>query len=523
MTTFSPSSERPPGTARRALLLAVGTACVYLLIAGRFQFHFVQTWFSHHILMADALLHGRLDMRPAALDWKARALAEDIAAHLDEAARAQGVNLAPVERSEAIIRNVRPIAQHDWAFTADGRIYGYWGLTTPLLVAPFVALFGLGVSDQFLTAIYGAACVGLFYWLLRRLDRARLFVMDESCRLGLTVFLAFGTSLFWQACAGQVWFAVQISTLLFVLLAMIAACGPADRRRDALLAGAFFGLAMLARGIVILIGLFFLIVFLLRARRAAADSSPDGRGGWSRTLRVFMPRAVLFGLPILAALGVQGWYNYARFGDVRNSGLELQIYSGGNPGLLRKYQQHGLLSPHYLRTNAYYYFLCANFPRGNDGLRYHDLEGNSLFLVMPPMLYLFLAWRRARAFALALLAGIVPLLVVLMLYFNTGFSQFGPRYLLDAMPLLILLAGIGMRGRLTHVSYVLIVLAIAAHIFGTSRVCAEEFGVRARYVTEFALAAFVAAAIAARAAWAWHCARRPVSPRGPVAAAPGRK
>jgi hypothetical protein len=124
-----------------------------------------------------------------------------------------------------------------------------------------------------------------------------------------------------------------------------------------------------------------------------------------------------------------------------------------------------------------------------------------MFLVSPPLLYAFLAWprcgRRAhtsgsgsggpapasgsasepqslalrRGFVIALLAGTLPMLVALMLFFATGYYQFGNRYLLDVMPLLLLLVASGMDGRVTRTASVLVALAIIANLFGAYRFC----------------------------------------------------
>ena len=69
--------------------------------------------------------------------------------------------------------------------------------------------------------------------------------------------------------------------------------------------------------------------------------------------------------------------------------------------------------------------------------------------ITPPLLFLFLAWRQRDAFTLALLCGAIPVVAALLLFRATGYFQFGNRYLLDAMPLLLLLVAAGMKGRLS--------------------------------------------------------------------------
>jgi len=89
-----------------------------------------------------------------------------------------------------------------------------------------------GVSDLLINALFGALNVGLFYWLLWRVDRAGLCPLDEACRIGLTVLFAFGTTHFWQSCAGQIWFAVQIVTVTAVLASLLARCSPLQEGED---------------------------------------------------------------------------------------------------------------------------------------------------------------------------------------------------------------------------------------------------------------------------------------------------
>ena len=149
---------------------------------------------------------------------------------------------------------------------------------------------------------------------------------------------------------------------------------------------------------------------------------------------------------------------------------------------------------HYVPKNVNYYFLNCTLPRQNGQLMF-DEEGNSVFLMTPLLLYIFLIPRRWNAFTAALLCGVVPLVAVLLLYSCTGWVQFGPRYLLDATPLLLLLAGAGMRGRLTSVGYALTVVALAAQLYGVSRVCRAEFGPATAWLNEWTVPALIVAAL----------------------------
>ncbi|HOO18537.1 MAG TPA: hypothetical protein PLU99_15705, partial [Phycisphaerae bacterium] len=118
--------------------------------------------------------------------------------------------------------------------------------------------------------------------------------------------------------------------------------------------------------------------------------------------------------------------------------------------------------------------------------------------VTPPLVYLFLAWRRRNRFALALAAGVLPFMAGLLLFRATGAYQFGNRYIIELLPLLLLLVAEGVRGRLTNISYVLIVLAIAVNLFGTCRFCQLSWP-QTDGALAWSLGAFVALALLARA------------------------
>lgn len=71
--------------------------------------------------------------------------------------------------------------------------------------------------------------------------------------------------------------------------------------------------------------------------------------------------------------------------------------------------------------------------------------------------------------------GIGTSLATLLLFFGTGWYNFGNRYLLDLMPLAILLIAAGMRGRLTRVSVALITLSVLVNSWGLYRFMQEQF------------------------------------------------
>lgn len=473
----------------RAVLLGAAAGLVYLFVAGDLRFHFVQSPHPHLLLLADAFLHGQSHVRPqqlAAVQQRDEAAADQALAAL---AQQRHIAISELQRQQFLEQWHRGRSLLDWS-VVDGKYYGYWGPLAPALLTPVVALFGPGVSDRLIDALFGALNVALFYVLLRRADRAGWCATTEPARIALTVLLAFGTVHFYSACIGSVWFSVQIITLTALLVACILSCAPQLTWRAALLSGAAFGAAILGRNIVVLIAPYFLTLFWFQTS-----------GPHRARLAEWLRNCASFALPCIAAILVQGAYNQARFGSPFDSGQKALMQTAGAAELAPDYYRYGQFHPHFLATNAKFYFWNWELSRDGHGRLSFDGRGNSMFIVTPPLLYLFLAWRRRNRLALALAAGVVPFMAGLLLFRTTGAYQFGNRYIIELLPLLLLLVAEGVCGRLTNISYVLIVLAIAVNLFGTCRFCQLSWPQTDGALAWF-LGAFVLLALSAGAAGA---------------------
>lgn len=445
-----------------ALGLALAAAGVYVLIAGGFRFEFRPTRFAHHMHLADAFLRGQMYLPEHAvreLEQRARDRADaEIAAWAAETGR----NPTTDDRARARERELR-VARLDWS-EMDGRLYGYWGPLLPALMMPIVAVWGTGVSDALVSAVLGGLNVALFGWLLRRVDRRGLCPLEQAAAVGLVLVLAFGSMHLYMASAGTVWLAAQLVALTAVLATCVAMTGARNALGGVAWGGVFFGAALLGRNITVLMLPFFVMLIWLRA---------PGAGALRR--RAALGRLMVFIVPCAAAIGVQAWYNQARFGSVFDTGQAVLIRATGDPRYRVDFEQYGQFHPHFVLRNARHYFWHWGLVRDENDEWTFDPEGNAMFLVTPPLVYALLAWRRRSGFTLALVAGVVPFMVGLLMFRATGYRQFGNRYLLEALPLLLLLVGCGTRGRLTDVGFVLMALAIGINLWGTSRFCHEAF------------------------------------------------
>jgi hypothetical protein len=444
------------------LLTAALVGVVYLTVASGGTFRFRQSMFPHHVLIADAWLHGQLYLRDEVIRARNDQFYRAYHENLKSMYRAQGRQLSEADwlRRRA---QVIPPSNHDWSVT-DGKYYGYWGPMVPALLLPYVAVAGLQASDVLFSCLVGTGTVLLTFLMLRAANRAGFVPLTTAVCTALALMLGLGTVHFFLTVAGQVWFLSQVVATFFSTMAIWFILCTGASVTWPLAAGAAFGAALLSRSAVGAIAPFFYCTLFILTQRA-------GRRPWPSLVR----DASAFSVPLVFAVGLILAYNYGRFGNVFETGTRVQFLTGGNPIFRSDYAQYGPFNLHYLPRNLYYYFL-------NPLLRRHprtqaftfDPFGNSMFLVTPPLLYVFRSVSRRDGFALGVWAGVGPCLLLLLLFQGSGWFGFGNRYLLDLMPLAILLIAIGMRGRLTWASVLLIAFSIMVNAWGTYRFLLEQ-------------------------------------------------
>ena len=322
--------------------------------------------------------------------------------------------------------------ENDWTL-----FQGQWSVSFPpvpaLLMLPFVAIAGLDFNDVIFTLLFGALNVALFYQMLPLVGRqlSRPFEISSAARVGLTLAFGFGTVHWWLSTNGQVWFTAQIIATTFLLLTLIETLG-AGR---ALLVGLWLGLAALARPTI----LFAIppLAWLLLERHSLRQLAKG-----------LIPLGIL-------ALGMV-WYNFARYGSPLDLGYQhMQL----ERLLAKRLAEHGSFSLAYLGDNAYHAFL--NLPAWRNRWPFLILDGwgLSLLLSTPIIIAGIVAPWRGRL-AQAMLAAAILVAIPNLLYYNTGYLQAGYRYALDFLPFLLVLAALGMRGRLKIWTALLILLSV---------------------------------------------------------------
>lgn len=428
---------------------------VYLAVASSGTFHFRQSAQPHHVLIADAWLHGQLHVRQESLDQINAPYLASVRAAADAWFRQQGRVLTDQDWQRVREQLKGPI-EHDWS-NVGGKYYGYWGPAPAALLLPQVALVGVEASDRLASAILGALTVLFMYLTLREVDRLGLIRMQAAAAAAVALLLGLGTVQFFLAVSGAVWFFSQIVAAFFLTLSLWFVFRIDRTAWWAVASGAALGGSILARVSEVFVGPFFLVAVIGMARWT-------DRTSWTRAWRL----AVAFCVPVVAAGVVLLAFNHARFGSLFETGQGIQVVTNGNPRFQADYRDHGTFSLHYLPRNAYYYFANLHLDlRKTSGRPGFDPDGNSMFLVTPALWLAVLSYRRRNWLTLGAWLGCGACLFMLLCYFATGWVTFGNRYVLDFLPLAMVLVAAGMNGRLTYLSAAVILLSVAINAWGT--------------------------------------------------------
>lgn len=353
---------------------------------------------------------------------------------------------------------------HRYRFPGDR--YRWYVSFPPLpaaLLLPAVAVAGLDVPDRLFWAVFAGLGPAMLYVLLRRLRESRRSDRGVAGDLFLAALFAFGSVYFFVAVQGTVWFAAHVVATPLIVLFVLFALG-AERP---LLAGLSLGLAFLCRPTVALLGVFFVV----EALRASRDESlPPEEGSFARRVVAFLrptrPRAALakiavFALPLVAVGLLAMWHNQARFGDPFEWGHGyLQIR--WRPRL----ERWGLFNYHYLGRNLAVFLASLPWLTASPPHVIVSRHGLALWVTTPPLLYAL--WpKRVTSTMVGLSAAILPVLVLDLMYQNSGWIQFGYRFALDYLPLVFALLALG--GRRFGPGFVSLALfAVAVNAFGAA-------------------------------------------------------
>src|SRR5947209_3323468 len=341
--------------------------------------------------------------------------------------------------------------------TQDYTLYnGHWYVAFPplpaVLLLPIVAIFHL--SHQTLISLAFSLGMGILnIWLmlgvLKRL--ARRHFLTFAAAAWLTVLFALGTDHLYATIQGNVWYTAHVVATTFLLLYTGETLG----KRRPVLAGLYLGLATLSRSTTLFTFPFFVLL--------AIGAFFVNQQGFKRPVpwkQLFLFFTVL-GTFIAAML----LYNQARFGSPLDFGYNTMKV---NPFVWGNLHTYGQFNWHFISTNFRYMLLEPPYIVSHVPYLTFNPLGTGIFWTTPALLLAFLAfrYRERRWLAASLLAACLLPIALLLLYFNTGWYQFGYRFALDFLPFALLLVALGMRARPGWWEKMLIVLSVVINIWG---------------------------------------------------------
>ncbi len=345
------------------------------------------TDYNNYVYLADAFLHGRVGIR----NWP-------------------GPN------------TVDALVYHGKTIVIEGPFPG-------ILMMPLVAMHGFTANQTFLALLLGAIAVGAAWELCRRLG------CSARTSFWLVLFFFAGTSFWWCAMLGDVWFIAHVTAVCATLLAFLEFTG---RRRAWLIA--LLAAAAVESRFTMIGALPFYAWMLYRGVPFGGGGEPDGVAQPSAAaLRTF----ALTLLPI-AALWVV--YNDARWGTPLDIGYTLFYHQDpwgqptGSPFGLR-YVPYQLYSFFLQSPTLVEYRQQAQWP-----IFKPDVHGIALTFCSPALVLAFLA-RAPRALVTALWGAIVLIAIPNFCYYLNGWWQFGMRHALDFEPFLFVLMALAVRDR----------------------------------------------------------------------------
>jgi hypothetical protein len=429
-----------------------GALIVYLIFAGayvgtagsRLRGH---SPYNHYVYLAEGWLHGRLALPgqpPNENDW-----AKVEVLKLRDGRELRGIygsrTGGPVDRFYPLQGKPETVPTGDIVSRSSIRYVSFPPFPA-VLMAPFVAIWGLSFNDVLFNALWAGLNPMLLFLLLRDLRSRGLSRRSQADDLWLTAMFGVGTVYYFCSVLGQVWFSAQIVAVTLSIGYVWASLGA----RRPMLAGLFVALGFATRPPWLVIPLFF-----FEAARAiggwGALRTPAGRRAFGRaTLRFSLPIAVVG--TILAVL------NAARFGSP---------FEFGHKYLAVQWQERmfrfGLFNYHFVSRNLAAALILL--PRLMTHYPYVKISqhGMSMLLTSPNLAYSVLPQAPhplRRALWLTILATALPSL----LYHSSGYVQFGYRYSLDYLIFFMVLLAISSRP-LTKLFRGLVIFSFAVNLF----------------------------------------------------------
>jgi len=330
-----------------------------------------------------------------------------------------------------------------WGDTTYFRGQHYWplGPFPAILLMPFVYIFGIHMQQGYLAFFLNILNAYLLFRIANKIHN------DFYFSLTISFAILFATAYLGIALTSQSWYYAQVVNFSLILLALEAFF----YLRSWLLIGLYLGFAIATRTTSVGAIVFFTICLF--------SSSASNH---ERFKKVF-----LLLLPIVLSLMTLGFYNYARFANIFETGYPQALIFG--EALANK--SYGIWSFIHFPANFYYLFLKMPDPifiPGTKVMQFPFLNaggwGMSILFTSPIFIWIFFSsWKK-----LEVKAAFVTSLTILFLilgYFGIGAWQYGYRYAVDIYPFLFIILVYALKRKITFMFLLVTILAFVINSY----------------------------------------------------------
>lgn len=328
---------------------------------------------------------------------------------------------------------------------------GKWYVAFPpmatLLMVPLAFVFAnFGINTVTFTIFFSAINTVLVFEMLQLLAERGWTQLKTRDNQWLLVLFGLGTIHWYMSFNGKVWFISRLVALTFMLLATVLAL----KNRSPWLVGLSVGMSILARPNLVFLWPFLLGIYW-------QNLLEEGPIKIKHLISWTFKNAVPIGLGVVGLL----YYNELRFGNWLDFGYAT-MNVGENAEVIRQYGQFNL---RFIPWNLYYMWLSLPvISQSCNNLLVPNVQGISLILTTPPILYLFKAFKRS-----IWVVGAWTVLVVqmILLSMHTGTAwEFGYRFFMDFVIPVMALIALAAGTRVSGVLKCLIILGVIVNIWG---------------------------------------------------------
>lgn len=310
--------------------------------------------------------------------------------------------------------NENPDTSYGYADTSyfNGKYFWPLGIFPSIILVPFVSVFGSSFRQGYLSFPLTVLNLIYLYFIFNKISGRPFssFVLSFAYIFSSAYIMVGGFPFSW-------YFAHVVASTCLIFSVYFTLVKP-----QPFLSGLFFSFAFLTRISVSLGIIFFIFYYFIFEKE------------------IFIRRVIRFAIPVFLGISIFFWYNYARFGNIFETGYRYQIM--GIPEVVAT-RDIGMWSIKHVPTNLYLFILKMPVIIRSEGSKIiqgirPSHWGMSFIFTSPVLLLLFFSNLRKKLNIISILSAF-SIAVFLFGSYGLGAYQYGYRFALDFQLFLFLI------------------------------------------------------------------------------------